>query len=555
MKPPRIARNTRQQTLTQIDFVSRIPRFEETWESEDDDEDFEEEMRPPASKRRRKSCTRQQRAGEEDEEEEDNDDRSDLRGLGEATPPMVRARSPAVHDHGKKTRKRGPSTPKSVRILEIPSSRRSPVQKPLFVTQAEDKALVEKSGNAQVRTGGSASERKRKELKGILPPKLEVQDTYADENDMSQLPELRLLLEGHVSTVPMPVDGAQSDAEADEPATTVQWKEEESSIMRQHDRDLPPSTSTNIVNPPLKSSIKFEIQDSETEETSDDDDNDDNEDMEVNDPAASNTSTSSGSQTQPQPPNGPEDASDDDEYLPSGESETGAEEQESQYPIGLETQAVVDAIDLSSSSEFIPLHSDSTEGQSLESTPTTKRPQSDTRRSPIIPQGKKPHFGSLAAASIQSAPSPSNEQESQHLYGTLQSEHPRPSSAPPSKIQGTADPEISTHPAPISPSPTNGRNDRISGADMIPNNDVSDDDDDNAETPRRTDNDAEDAVADINTNIEGPEPDNRDFDLDGELELDDDASETMSQLLPESLMASFVPPPPPLLPWQFRVNR
>lgn len=515
----RNARHTRQQTLTQIDFVSRTPRFEE---EEEDDWELERELQAPPPKRRRKSPTRR-RAGEDvGQSDLIPVDRGDAPQMAEAPP--SEASAPDLHGHRFNSR-RGPSTPRTVRILEIPSSRRSPSQSPLFVKQ-EDKALVEKSVNVQILPGIVG--RKRKEVRG--KPKLEVRDTYAEGDEMSQVPQEFLFLERQIST-PNHQDqkSVLKAVDRDEPARTIQWKDEgDSSIEEEPNIGSRRSLSGIRDHAPLKTSAKLEIQDSETEAASDDDDDD--LEAELKGLEASNNPTSSDSLQQTL--NGS-----DDEYLPSLEMSGGEEGEESQYPIGLETQAIVDSIDLSSSSDSLYLQSDATEGISLEPTTITSTPvqsasteaSNEAHSTPASSHEANPNQPLPIQKPQSTLSSPTIEQEPNQLPTPAQHDmpllHPTPSSSETTHHPPAATATMNSPSRPFKAVPTSAHY-------SINDNDNEDADDDHAEP-------------DIE-GVEEEEQDNNLEDIDLDLDLDN-ASETMSQLLPESLMESFVPPPPPPL--------
>ena len=171
MKVLPTARRTRQQTLTQIDFVIRCTP------DEDVDLEFDDGTEPRVSKKRRTSS----KSRRSPHNVEPSASHSHIEGNGMA-PASGRLPS-SSGSHYDKSNTTFPSTPPSKHRLVIPSLR-SPLRSPSFMHTQEifkkpSLPLVEKSPNVRVLPFGSSSERKRLPQ----PPKLEVRSSVSEENE------------------------------------------------------------------------------------------------------------------------------------------------------------------------------------------------------------------------------------------------------------------------------------------------------------------------------------------------------------------------------------
>ena len=184
---------TRQQTLTQIDFVSRLPL-----DNEDDELAYEEEELPWARKRRktmpektvnpRKGTTAKQPAKRKDVNKARNDlSQGNLIAedeLGQSS------QHPESNMRGHNTTL-PPTTPRKIVKTEIPSSQ-SPASTALSTQSRRSLRMYSRSPlkerSTNNRTCPNLHLREIKSIGGM--PKLEVRDTYEKENEEFQLPGL-----------------------------------------------------------------------------------------------------------------------------------------------------------------------------------------------------------------------------------------------------------------------------------------------------------------------------------------------------------------------------
>lgn len=315
--PPRSrlgATHTRQQTLTQIDFVFRSPRYEEVGT------DSEDEWSPPP-KRRRKTST----ARESDETSVPTPAYETTFDKPEATPSRDARLSPNTAGV---SAGRGRRTPPPVQVLEIPSSRSPSGRQSHIKIEASpsktDLSLLEKSPNVP----SLPSSNKKRSDGSRVQPKLEVKDTYGEENNIGQFSQddspSRYPGSTAKTSARLVRSGVQEVISGDDNARTTAHKEGE---KRGNVGRLGTPTG-DVGRSTVKFSSKTEIQDSETELS------DEEIDMEPSD----------------------DDTRRKDERVVNesdAESDDGSLQEESDgsqyaYDIGPETQAVVDPIDLSS---------------------------------------------------------------------------------------------------------------------------------------------------------------------------------------------------------------
>lgn len=310
---PQTSRRTRQQTLTQIDFVTRL--LPDELDEFDDDDD--EALHSKSKKRRRTDGPEDHRRFVTEE------DAGQMKGVRKTD---ADAAGDSQHNYGVSKANSMLLTPKKKTVkLEVPSSQ-SPSEpssakrlKRRFRTPVSP--LHENSTNIQI----APRSLRRVRTKHGLKPKLEIKSTIAEENEYSQLSQALVFpTSHHRDSLLRPDDGTRSSA------VMGQRQNHEIAVRK----DVCDFKEARINAPSRSKEKRLEIQDSEADPDDEDLDLEGEKKVEPDD------------QTQV-----------DEADLPSPTRimQREGSGEECDYSIGLETQAVIDKLDLSSDGLDLPV--------------------------------------------------------------------------------------------------------------------------------------------------------------------------------------------------------
>lgn len=254
---------TRQQTLTQIDFVSRYPS-----DQEGDDLDYIEDETPRARKRRKTVAEVQpvnnvERRATRASAKRLEPNREDLEEVRPTQPDEEPPQSSPPHVDTAPLSMPPPRTPKGIRKWEIPSSQ-SPADTPLSIRSRATARSISRSPLKQRSTNLLMSRPvPLGAKKGVgVTPKLEVEDTYEDECSRSA----RSRSSGQPSTEDYVAAGASFLGLMDQPQLYEEYMQEKDTGDLTN-MEIPDTDTTDMAvsSAAERKSIKSEVADSSYE--------------------------------------------------------------------------------------------------------------------------------------------------------------------------------------------------------------------------------------------------------------------------------------------------